>query len=116
MSAEPRSDRLIAVWPTDYGWAAVIRDWQLGLEIAPDGSKSIIEANSIEPSFISYWRRTAPGKIPAHALGQMILMASRSRGGEVSHYFLREENRAISYDEFIQVANEFAARKEAEDA
>jgi len=107
--------QIIAVWQTDYGWAAVIPNWQIDLENSPDGLKGIVEANSIEPSFISYWRRTAPGKIPAQALGQMILMASRSRGGPISHYFLREENRPITHDEFLEVAQEFAVRMEAED-
>jgi len=114
LSSGPTNEHLIAVWQTDYGWSAVITDWQIDLEIAPDGTKSIIEANSIEPSFISYWRRTAPGKIPAQGLGKMILMAARSRGNPVSHYFLKEENRTISYEEFIDVANEFAERMEKE--
>lgn len=112
--SDPTPDEIVAVWETDYGWAAVIPDWQLDLEISPDGSRSIVDANSIEPSFISYWRRTVPGKIPAPALAKMILMASRSRGMPVSHYFLREEPRRIEREEFVQIVESFAAAMKRE--
>lgn len=114
MSEPVEESEVIAVWETENGFSAIVPDWQLDLAFTDDGEGSVIDANSVQPSFISFWRKTTVGKVTGHALAKMIIMAARAKDRPVHHFFLREERRRIEREEFVGIVEEFARKMKDE--
>ena len=106
---KPLRTKILALWPTETGWSAVIPMWRIDLEIAQDGSRSTIDANSVNETDISRWRNTVAPKVSAKEWTEVIQMASQIRWCDsFSHHLLLMEDRVVTKQEFLAAIARFA--------